>query len=216
MKSTMIFICAKDRVTCLRRLVNRLLEQGYANLVVIDTGSTYGPMLEYLYRGPFTVVKSRPGSAHPHHALWEEQIVLRAEGKRFVYTDGDVVPCDDCPDDWCAYLSGLLDKYPGAPKAGLGLKTSDLPDFYSRKANVIQWESKYNSTLAEPGVINSEIDTTLALYRDAGVVGLSPALRTTAPYLLHHLPWYAYAKDLSEEERHYRDHMIGSIGMWKP
>lgn len=216
MKSTMIFICAKDRVTFLRRLVHRLGEQGYLNLVILDTGSTYGPMLEYLYCSPFPVLKSNPGSANPHHALWEEGFVGRAEGKPFVYTDGDVVPCADCPDDWCAHLARLLEKYPGAPKAGLGLKTSDLPDFYSRKPNVIEWESRYTSTLAEPGVVNSQIDTTLALYRDASTVGLSPALRTTAPYLLHHLPWYSYSPDLSEEERHYRDHMVGSVGMWKP
>jgi hypothetical protein len=218
MKETPIFICTRDRVWMTKTLVARLHAQGYFNLTLFDAGSTYPPMLDFLDRTDAAVIRYIPDltTAKPHHAFWLQGFVRRANGGPFVYTDCDVVPAADCPDDWVAKLSEQLKRYPDMPKAGLGLKTDDLPDHYAQKQKVIDWEKQYTAEEAQPGLWRSAIDTTLALYRNADTIGLSKALRSTKPYMARHLPWYSDSAFLTEEEVYYRDHMDKRVGMWKP
>jgi len=47
--------------------------------------------------------------------------------ERYVVTDPDVVPAEGCPQDWLAYLGKILDES-DSPKAGLGLRTDNIPE----------------------------------------------------------------------------------------
>lgn len=216
-KSTPIFICAKDRVMFLRRLVERLRQQGYNNIIVIDTGSTFPEMLDFLPRvdcGGAGGVAQIHDCPNPHLALWTYGLlkIFNAEGGPFVYTDCDVLP--DCPHDWIFRLGELLDRHPEFPKAGLGLRIDDLPDCYARKAEVIEWESKFWARQIEADAYDAPIDTTLALYRP-GAVGLSRAIRTGGEYVARHLPWYSDSKNLAPDEAHYKANMAPGVGHWR-
>jgi hypothetical protein len=214
MKSTPIFINAKDRKTCLQTLIERLIAQGYWNIHIINTWSTWPPMLHYLKSLRFPVYHCQPRPA-VKDALWNCEILKLSgyRGSHFVYTDCDVVPDENCPDDWMKRLYDLLEKYPSFKKAGLGLRIDDLPECYALKGEVVAHESQFWNTVLEPDVFSAQIDTTLALYRP-DTVGLCDAIRTGGKYVARHLPWYYDSGHQSEEHVYYLDHLAKNSTMW--
>jgi hypothetical protein len=216
------FVITRDRLTYTRRCVEALLDAGFGgDVVLVDHGSTYPPMLDWRDAGglPFGVEVWADDNRHPRD-LWRtggpiEQCV--EPGERYIVTDCDVVPADDCPGDWVAYLGQLLDHNPHAVKAGLGLRTSDLPEHFTHAATVQAWEAKYQPPLAAPvgvwSAVWSDIDTTLAMYRGSGPFRLGPAIRTMAPYEALHLPWYEDTVNPSEEAAFYAAQAVH--GHWR-
>jgi hypothetical protein len=205
MKAVPIFICAKDRNTMLKAVVDRLHEQGYDNLTIIDTGSTWPGMLEYLDACGVPVERVEV-KVLPHRAIWSCGVLEKhgLVGKPYVYTDCDVMPDEGCPDDWCERLAGLLEKYPKYAKAGLGLRIDDLPVCYDKAQRVRGWEARFWSNPLEWEVYEAEIDTTLALYR-GGQAGFALGIRTGGKYVARHLPWYSDTANLSREDIYYRE-----------
>lgn len=205
MKDTPIFINTKDRVTYTRQLVDRLRSQGYVNLHLLDTGSTWPPMLEFLAGCGLTVWKLTP-KGPPKLALWEGSVLTRSKNhnRYYVYTDCDVLP--DCPADWIDVLRRALDEHPRFLKAGLGLRIDDLPDCYDRKQAVIDWESQFSKKTVSPGLFDAPVDTTFALYRPKTGFNMR-AVRTGAPYQARHLPWYEDSDHPTPEFLHYQAHL---------
>ena len=66
-----------------------------------------------------------------HQAFWRAKVLERfgVDG-RFVLTDSDIVPIEDCPLDAIEHFGEVLDRYPDRLKCGFGLKIDDLPDHY--------------------------------------------------------------------------------------
>jgi hypothetical protein len=151
-----------------------------------------------------------------HLALWKSALWNEIKSKYYVYTDPDVVPAANCPADMPAYLLRQLEKYSSIEKIGLGLKIDDLPDHYSNKQKVVAWESKYWKNEVAPGIYNSEVDTTFALYRPFtdGKTWVAPAYRTGEPYVAHHMPWYENSADPGEENLYYVAHSKQGSSHW--
>lgn len=216
MKNTPIFITSKDRVTYLWRLIQRLEETGYTNIHIVDNGSTYQPMLEFLELIEYPVHRPDP-TEHPERSLWEGHVIDGSGklGDWYVQTDCDILP--PAQTGWLEKLRDLLERYPDFPKAGLALRIDDLPDHYARKAEVIGWETNFWQRNPEPDVYIADIDTTLALYRpnqrweDVPMV----ALRLGGPWQCQHLPWYENSSQPTEEEKYYKAHMAPNVGHWR-
>ena len=211
-----VFILTQDRRSCLDILITRLETDGMRNLYILDTGSTYPPMVEYLKRVQYPVVPcDMKNRRAPKFALWDCDVLQRTKNldRHFLYTDGDVVPDYDCPSDWAKYLLELLAKYPKQPKAGLGLRLNDLPDCYAYKGDVLKHEAALWQKSVGPHLFDSQLDTTLALYAP-GTPHRYHCLRTGGKYLIRHLPWYYNTANLPEEERYYLDHMHGHASYW--
>ena len=190
-----IFITVRDRVAALRDLVAWLEQAGHQRIVLVDCASTYGPLLEYLQASPHTWARQTEnlGSRAP----WLAGLVPPDEP--YVVSDPDIVPIGDCPHGAVARLRYLMDAY-RAPKAGLGLYLDDVPADCPHLA----WERSLISPERElqPGVFNSLIDTTFALYRP-GIPFDLPALRLGYPYQARHVSPSWYGGDLSDEDRFY-------------
>lgn len=198
-----IFVNCRDRVTDLRELVAWLERAGHERIILIDNDSTWEPLLEYLATSPHEVL--RMGENCGSKALWNRELV---PDEPFVYTDPDVVPVEDCPTDAVLHLSDILERAPAhCWKAGLGLKLDDVP----RDGRPMEWEESLVSAdrEIEPGVFDSLVDTTFALYRPSAPFNLY-GIRTGAPYQVRHMPWYA--EDLSDENRHYLERAVA--GPW--
>jgi len=71
---------------------------------------------------------------------------------------------------------------------------------------VVKWETQFWSEKKDSLFYRAPIDTTFALYRPY-VRGGSwlKALRSDAPYLARHLPWYQDPNHLDEEEAYYQN-----------
>jgi hypothetical protein len=208
-----ILIICRDRLTELSQLVTWLETAGYRRIVLVDNASTYEPLLRYL--DETSHVTMRLAQNLGHRVVWEGRVLEKmGHDDIYVVTDCDVVPDDQCPPNVVEYFAGLLLRYGDVDKVGFGLRIDDLPDCYSFKRDVQDWESQFWEHEIEQDVYRADIDTTFALYRPGTAFSIDRALRTGPPFVARHLPWYADSANLSEEELFYREHMSETVGNW--
>jgi len=193
-----------NRLTYLRRVVDALKSRGYSNLYVIDNASTYQPLLDYYASEGLRVFHLDRNVGYL--ALWTTPVGVHFTGDYYVYSDSDIEPAPDCPADFVARFREGLDRDPAVGKVGFGLRIDDLPESYALRDRVIEHEKRVASAAKGNAFYPAAIDTTMALYRPSAVGGSwLPALRTAAPYVARHLPWYEDSAHPSAEERFYLD-----------
>lgn len=209
------FIVCRDRVTDLTNLVAWLERIGLDELYLIDNDSTYPPLLDYYATTAHTVI--RTGGNHGHRVGWKLGIILQhTKGtRRFIYTDPDLAPADDCPDDVVERMNEVLNRDSRAIKCGVSLKTDDLADWC--RDGMQAWESRFWTDWSERvGAWRAAVDTTLALHnaRACRQFRYKPAYRLPAPYLMRHTPWYCDPDNLSDEDEYYRQHADPTVSNW--
>ena len=213
-KNVPIVVVCRDRLTPLLELLHWLDKAGYRRVILVDNGSTYEPLVEFFGTTEAEVVRLDANVGHI--APWRPEVRARLDPDGpLVVTDCDVVPDESCPPDVVEHLAGLLLRYAGVVKAGLGLRIDDLPDSYPLKSEVQSWESQFWETEIAPGVFRAPVDTTFALCRSPldGHL-LEPAVRTGPPYVGRHLPWYAETSRPTDEERYYLEHAERALTHW--
>lgn len=219
------FIIFRDRVTYAHLCLTAMTEAGL-DPVIVDMGSSWplaGDWLKAMHAAGIQILLH--GGGHPR-GLWDWEPFRQACGTdRYVVTDCDVIPSDDCPLDWPVLFSQILDAYPAHPKVGMGLRLDRIPDTYQRKDHVLKWEQKFWDEPYDEGglyrgqpmpIYKAPVDTTLAMYRPLGGgfdITLS-ALRTGHPYVADHVAWYEDYADLDEELRWYHEHAEPGISYW--
>lgn len=213
-----IIINAKDRKSCLEELLNRLEGDNLMGQVtVVDTGSTYPPMVEFLKHLPCRLVQFIP-RGDPSRAAWELGMMSEwseccSSGNGwFVYTDCDVVP--ECPPGWLEAFFEALKHHSQYQKLGFGLRIDNIPDHYAFKKQVIDWESQYWRNPINGSWYVAPIDTTLALYRAGAPPAICIGLRSGPPYVARHLPWYYDSANPTEEWIHYLNNKHPGVGHW--
>lgn len=191
-----------NRLQYLQDQLEWLYSAGFINIYIIDNHSDYPPLLEFYKKTKATVFLLDKNVGH--EALWRTHIYQRFMNDFYIYTDPDVLPTEDTPKDFVNYFMDILNRYPGMDKVGFGLQTNDLPDHYPKKSEVIKWENSLLNNKIAPGLFKAKIDTTFALYRPhKSFQCWESSIRTDAPYLLRHLPWYEDPNNLSEESHYY-------------
>src|SRR5690606_19323677 len=137
-----IFLIAFNRLEALQLLVSWLERAGYTNIHIIDNDSTYPPLLTYLATCPHTV--HRMDKNYGHLVLWDSGRFDDIIGhQNFVLSDCDILPDESCPQNVEERLAAVLERYPNFTKTGLSLRIDDLPDHYSLKAQVQEWEAPF-------------------------------------------------------------------------
>jgi hypothetical protein len=229
MKDTPIYINSKDRYSYLKMLITQLERLGTTNIIIMDTGSTYQPMLDYYETLKYPIVRLGNVPTDAQHALWNYNVLGQfGHGSSwFVYTDCDVVPVEDCPADYLDFMFNALQQFPDRVKAGFGLKIDDIPEHYQHKytkpgkdprynPGIMDWETQFWSAPIGTHLYDAPIDTTFALYRP-GVRGKSDqrAIRTGGPYIARHMTWYTNSANPSEEELYYKAHVVPGVSSWE-
>ena len=225
-KSTYIFICSYNRYQPLKALVESLNKRGYYNIVILDNGSTYEPLLEWYKSLDKTDVYFCAHNYGPEAldcvrdfepSFWEKynHIVLN---EYHVYTDSDVVPVDEVPDDFIDTMIGLCKKY-NIPKLGLSLKIDDLPDHYILKERVTNHESSFfeREYIMDEAcqLFKAPVDTTFAINSPGLACGYNDyAYRAAGNYFARHTPWYYDSNNLPEEEVYYLNNITGPRPHW--
>jgi hypothetical protein len=138
-------------------------------------------------------------------AIWKSKVYKKFYKDFYVYTDSDVVPVDECPDDFMELFRKTLLDDKGLQKVGFSLKIDDLPDHYAHKSKVISWERQFFKKPVSDLFFEANIDTTFALYRPGSKGGSSHLrmYRSASPYEARHLPWYVDSENLTPEEKFY-------------
>jgi hypothetical protein len=209
-----IIINNRNRLTYLLQLINWLEKNGYTNIYILDNDSTYPPLLDYYKETTHKVLYLKENIGHL--ALWKSKIIKQFEKDYYVYTDPDVVPSENCPDDIIAFFMKQLNKYKHIEKIGFGLLIDDLPNSYSDKAKVIDWEKQFWTKEIEKDIFDAQVDTTFALYRPYtnGEKWVQKAYRTGGKYVARHLPWYENTENPTEENSYYKEHIRQGASHW--
>jgi glycosyltransferase involved in cell wall biosynthesis len=206
-----VIVVSYNRKTPLEMLLKRI--EFYDNIIVLDNNSTYEPLLDFYSEldRPIIRLKENVGHLSP----WLCGVV--PSDTYYAVTDCDVVPTEECPDDFIDFLKDVCSKDHSLLKVGLSLKIDDIPDTYELKQRVIDHESQF---WARERVINgitmydSPIDTTFAVYAPNTHHSLVPSLRAGNPYVARHTPWYTDSSNLTDEELYYRNSMREEINNW--
>ncbi len=215
-KDIPIFLISYNRLTYLSALVCSLEKYGYTNIHIVDNHSSYPPLLEYLRSSKHVVHFLEKN--YKHRSVWTCGRFKKIISTQFyAVSDCDVVPIENCPDNFIEYFHSVLMKYPKITKVGFSLKIDDLPDCYIKKNEVIEWEKNFWNDQIEEGLYKHIIDTTFALYRP----GIYPSkkkwwesIRTGAPYSARHLPWYENSANQNDEDKYYQNTIAFEISDW--
>ncbi len=196
-----VFVNNRDLLTWPRAMAEKLCET--AEVIIVDNASTYPPLLDWYAACPFEVIRLTDNVGH--RAPWLTGIIDRRASDWYVVTDPDL-DLSLLPDDWFSRLQELSLRYSWASKVGLGLRIDDLPDDSPVKEDRVDWESRFWIDPLEPGVYRAGVDTTFALYHRDRAPFTWDDVRTDAPYLARHLPWYVTPETVTPEFRYYLDH----------
>lgn len=168
-----------------------------------------------VYFNPYA--KTCNGSLHFLAYEYKVEKFLKAvTEEEYVFNDSDVVPIDECPNDFIEELSETRKQF-SKHKVGLGLKIDDIPDHFYKKAFVHEIEGPYWSKpfFGKLPLYEAPIDTTLAVYAPGSAAAWGSGdvcLRTGYPYVARHLPWYYDYNNLPEDEKYYILHLEANQG----
>jgi glycosyltransferase involved in cell wall biosynthesis len=217
MKQTYIFICSFNRLEPLKNLVKSLQDRNYQNIVILDNKSTYQPLLDWYQECGVNVYYCRhnygPGAldcCRFHEQEFRDMYLHIIENEYHVYTDSDVVPVEDVPDNFIDIMVDMCKQY-DIIKLGLCLKIDDLPDHFPLKSDVYNHEKIF----FELGYIDdprcklyvAPVDTTFAVNSPGLLCGYQCTKTYRVGYFARHAPWYYDVNNLPDDESYYIKHM---------
>lgn len=203
-KNIPIFIISYNRLNDLQTMIDRLNQDGYKNIIVVDNASDDIALLQYLrslnHRVEFL------DKNYGHKVVWESGLFNDIiDNSYYVVTDPDILPTQECPDDYVEMFWKVLNNNPEVTKVGFSLKICDLPEQNPNRMDIIRWESFFyeNIISKDPLLYKADIDTTFALYKPGRIEHFFSAIRTGRPYEARHLPWYWGNDNLNKETKNY-------------
>lgn len=207
-KSIPIIIISFNQLYYLEKLIDFLIKNNYNNIVIIDNNSTYKPLLEYFIKIESIATIHRLKENHGHLVFWKNKDLFEKYSKGYyVVTDADIVPDENCPDDFLKYFMRLLNRYPKFTKVGFSLKIDDIPESNKSKLKILKWEKNFWKSKIATGDFNADIDTTFALYKPGFIDYKSKqfysAIRSKPPYIASHGGWYVDNNNLNHEQEYY-------------
>lgn len=235
MKNTPIIILNRDRLNSTKSLVKCLLDRHYTNIVILDNGSTYQPLLEWYSHQEECIIYYNKEVEHNHYALHNllhtknEFFTDLLKDSWYVFTDSDLILHDTVPDNFINDLITICSKY-DKDKVGLGIHVNDInKELFSNNDywELMSFMKDYENQFVQGGgpygvsVIESEdnvctlydapIDTTFAVCKpNSAPIASRNCMRTGFPYLCKHLPFYYDLKSYPEDELYYLRHISGN------
>ncbi len=212
-----IFVPTFNNPTFTRMMVEQLRAWNLRDITLVDSGSTYGPMVRLLetLEGTLKVIWLER-NAGPHF-LFTDAESYACLPELFCVTDPDLLFCPEMPQD---FLLTLMDQthVHRTGKAGLALNLDDRAAFKQDSYRIAggeyriwEWESRFwtagiGHTPEGDPLFKADIDTTFALYNKRYFTPdrFYEAVRIAGKYTCRHLPWYRQSFLPEQESRIYR------------
>lgn len=205
-----IFLIVKDRLGVTREMLHTIFPlHGLLEVVLLDQGSTYPPMTEYLSKW-----KAKNASVPPVSVVHQKACDLKgmvdnvasyvasylkdhASVEFYVVSDPDL-SLRACKKDMLQLMTAVMRMCPTVAQVGTSLRMDNIPDSYHLKQKALSFESMYwsKSFIMEwkelfVHLFEAPVDTTFAMHRATVPYGRlkTPSIRTGAPYMAEHIPW---------------------------
>lgn len=207
-KNIPIIIISFNQLFYLEQLILFLQNKGYTNIIIIDNNSTYPPLLKYFNSISKQVKVYRLNQNHGHLVFWRNKNLFKKYTKGYyIVTDADIVPDQNCPDDFVKYFKKRLNQHPKFVKVGFSLKIDNIPEHNQHKNKILNWEKKFWQFKMPSGDFKADIDTTFALYKPGFVNYQSQefyhAIRAKIPYIADHGGWCVDYNNPTIEQLYY-------------
>lgn len=205
LRSTLpLVINSFNQLTYLQRMVERFSAERFRNLIIVDNGSSYPPLLDYLeqlnQRGQAIVIYYGENRG-PHFFFLRGIHRHLFENTPFLFTDPDIELTEISPYFLCRLvdLAKKYREYKVGPALTLPTPEQAKPDLVFRSAvqgvhSLLDWERQFWAHPVEENVYNAQIDTTLHLYYPEFMPPggeLIAGLRVAGPgFEARHLPWF--------------------------
>ena len=216
-----VFIVSYNRLEDLKSQIKWLEKVNMKNIIILDNQSTYPPLLEYYDSLSYKLAKMEEN--YGHLALYKcglfDDII---NSQYYILTDPDIIPLDECPDNFINIFYNFLKQNDEYTKIGFSLKTNDIPDYYELKKVVLDWESQFQQKEDEfyyknIKMYDAYIDTTFALYRPRVMSDDKKwweSARTAYPYQARHTSWYIDSLNLTPEDIFYKETVQKNVATW--
>jgi hypothetical protein len=179
-----VIINNRNLFTWVVEMVNKIKTyEGVGEIIIIDNGSDYPPLLEWYDTNPCTIHRAENIG---HTAPWQiiGDVITNND---YVITDADMGLLDT-PSDTLLYLKDNMDSL-GLDKIGLGLNWGIIKEDSLYYNHIQSYEkNRWNSAHTNNIYIDIAIDTTFALYKK-GTPYFVGGASTTYPYVARHYPW---------------------------
>jgi hypothetical protein len=179
-----VIINNRNLFTWVVEMVNKIKTyEGVGEIIIIDNGSDYPPLLEWYDTSPCTIHRTENIG---HTAPWQilGDVITNYD---YVITDADVGLLDT-PSDTLLYLKDNMDSL-GLDKIGLGLNWGIVKEDSLYYNHLQSYEkNRWNSAHTNNIYTDIAIDTTFALYKK-GTPYFVGGASTTYPYVARHYPW---------------------------
>ena len=179
-----VIINNRNLFTWVVEMVNKIKTyEGVGEIIIIDNGSDYPPLLEWYDTNPCTIHRAENiGHAAPWQILGD--VITNYD---YVITDADMGLLDT-PSDTLLYLKDNMDSL-GLDKIGLGLNWGIIKEDSLYYNHIQSYEkNRWNSAHTNNIYTDIAIDTTFALYKK-GTPYFVGGASTTYPYVARHYPW---------------------------
>lgn len=213
-----VFVNSYEQLTYLRDSIDWFLAHGFANITVMDQGSSYPPLLAYFaqpdFRDRIRLLRFR--NIGPRRAV-RRAAAMTGYDKPFLFTDPDLELPQD-PDPYFVTRLLQLGRRHDVVKVGLALDihsdrvNGDLP---LGRYTIRSYFKRFFRNRVERNVFRVGVDTTFFAYvprpepRREDILSSQPripALRIAGPgFLAQHRPWLFQNGMPPEEEHYYRN-----------
>lgn len=197
-------------------MVLQLQKFRFNNIIIVDNGSTYPPMREYLMQieKEAEVIRLRDNRGPRDIFLAPENLTLLPQ--YFCVTDPDLEFNIALPGDFVAHLAALTEKH-RVGKAGLSLSIAETQNMREtsfrigdRDWKIWEWEAQFwrdkiDELDGKHPVYKASVDTTFAVYNKTyfRMETFLDAVRVAGDYTCRHLPWYKDIGISDDEARYY-------------
>ena len=214
-----VYVPCFNNPSYLEMMVDQLVGLGFCNVVVIDNGSTFPPMLSYFEQLPESVSLIRQLQNRGPRDLFTDPTNYAQLPDHFCLTDPDLQFNPDLPATFLDDLIEATETY-RIGKAGFALQISDHENMLQRKFPIgsqeyfiWEWEEQFwktplSRTRSGDQIYRAEVDTTFALYNkkyfDPTYPDCLKAVRIADRLACRHLPWYRDNLLTPDERDNYR------------
>lgn len=190
-----IFINNRDYLTWTKNMAEHLANQNH-EVIIVDNGSTYEPLLNWYSTCPFKV--HRLGNLGKE-ALWVSGLCNEIDDY-YVLTDSDL-DISMVPADWTEVLMEGFKRFPNLNKCGLSWDETTVPvenpaQILDRMPNSIAWDNRIDG-----GFFAYPVDTSFAINRPHAPFAIS-GVRKDRPYTGLHLPWHIVLEPSSDPTKY--------------
>lgn len=215
-----IFITVRDLLDAPRQLATQVANMDLGLPILLDLASTYPPTVEWLATADMTTYRLENIG---NRAAWNAGLVRTAAEHVALYgspyfgvSDGDI-DLSGIPQSLLEDMAAILDADPTIPKVAVSLRLDDLPDCYQDKARVLAHEGQFWQKPRRVGrfdVFDADADTHFALHRAGSRWEGYKAVRTAAPHIARHTPWYWDPDNLAPDVQWYLNNMVTHWATW--